>query len=113
MSDLDIAIVKRLVSADFPGAPELCEQVTRAMIKRRDLGTALVLEAHLPNGLRRAEVERRVPVEAEGKDLDGTVIHLLVHVVNGYLKEVEIFREDGQQIHQLPAVESLTVQVFG
>jgi len=42
-----------------------------------------------------AHVARRVPVEAELEDVDGVTIHVLLHVVQGFLNELEVFREDG------------------
>jgi hypothetical protein len=112
MSNTDSAIAARLVSADFPGAGELRVQVSKSSFKRRDLGGALILEADLPDGLPPAHVDRRVPVEAEGADSDGMTIHFLAHVVGGYLREVEIFREDGEKIRLVPPADSLVVQVF-
>jgi len=56
-----------------------------------------------------ATVTRRVPVEAEAPDSDGVAIHVLLHVPNGYLSELEIFREDGERLIQMPATETLNV----
>ena len=33
----------------------------------------------------------RIPVEAEVEDLDAVTIHLLVHVIDGYIDELEIY----------------------
>jgi hypothetical protein len=41
-----------------------------------------------------ADVIRRIPVEAEYDDGDGIRVHLLLHVLNGYMNELEVFRED-------------------
>lgn len=43
-----------------------------------------------------AEVAVRVPVEATVEDSDGIIVHVLLHVVGGYLNELEIYREDSE-----------------
>jgi hypothetical protein len=48
-------------------------------------------------------VVKRIPVEAEGKDEDGVVIHMLLRVVDGRPIELEFFREDGATIKRMPA----------
>jgi hypothetical protein len=54
----------------------------------------------------RAKVSRRIPIEAEGKDIDGVKIHILLHVVDGFMDELEIFREDPEPIRELPPPET-------
>ena len=44
----------------------------------------------------RADVVRRIPVEAESFDGEGATVHLLLHVVEGQINELEIYREDGK-----------------
>ena len=56
-----------------------------------------------------ASVDHRIPVEASGIDSDGMKIHILVHVVDGFLSELEIFREDGAAIQRMPDPNSLEV----
>jgi hypothetical protein len=40
-------------------------------------------------------VHRRVPIEAVADDIDGMTIHVLLHVVDGYIDGLELYREDG------------------
>ena len=49
-----------------------------------------------------AAVTKRIPVEAEAKDQDGVDIHMLLHVVDGRPAELEIFKDDGSSIKELP-----------
>lgn len=44
----------------------------------------------------------RVPAEAWSQDSDGINIDVLLHVVNGRVKELEIYKADLSQIRQLP-----------
>ena len=40
----------------------------------------------------RATVLRRIPIEAEADDLDGMTIHVLLHVINGCIDELELYQ---------------------
>lgn len=55
---------------------------------------------------RAAPVRSRIPVEAEGVDVDGKRLHVLLHVVDGFLSELEVFREDGEPVRDLMGTES-------
>jgi hypothetical protein len=57
----------------------------------------------------RAGVARRIPVEAMGADEDGVPIYVLLHVVDGAISSVEVFRDDGGEIRRMPSVDSLDV----
>lgn len=58
-----------------------------------------------------ARVDQRIPVEAEAPDVDGVMIHFLLHVVGGVIKEVEVFREDSGKIRRFPKDTDLEVVV--
>ncbi|MDP3541865.1 MAG: hypothetical protein Q8T11_05285 [Elusimicrobiota bacterium] len=66
----------------------------------------------VPADAHEAAVLQRVPVEAESKDADGMGLHFLLHVVGGFLRELEIFREDSEPIKGLPQADALVVQAF-
>lgn len=66
----------------------------------------------VPPSAAQAKVLQRVPVEAEAKDADGVGIHFLLHVVDGRLREIEIFLEDSEPVQKMPGVESLSVTAF-
>lgn len=52
------------------------------------------LELVPAQGAPRAAVEDRVPVEAEIPDNDGINVRVLLHVVDGLLAELEIYKDD-------------------
>lgn len=86
------AALRRLLEEDFPGCSELRVQLDGLRVSTLDVegGPALKPERNAPP----AHVERRVPVEAEIEDADGVTIHVLLHVLQGRLHEIEIYRED-------------------
>ena len=83
--------------------------MSKAQVRRIDADGSL--EISVPEGPR-AEVIRRVPVEAEAVDSDGVPIHVLLHVVDGLLHELELFREDSRPVRRPPAPEDLRVLVL-
>jgi hypothetical protein len=59
-----------------------------------------------------AVVERRIPVEAELKDADGVTIHVLLHVLDGLLNELEVYRDDSGPIQRQISPEELDLIVL-
>ena len=50
----------------------------------------------------RAPVVQRVPVRAEGKDEDGTVIHMLLHVIEGRPVGLGFYRDGLGNVRKMP-----------
>ncbi len=109
LSESETNILQRLLSVDFPGRSNLLQQLgfARVVDKCQGCGT-MGLTVDQQSG-HAADVMRRVPVEAEALDSDGGKIHLLLHVVGGFLSEIDIFREDGGDVQRLPEPGQLTV----
>jgi hypothetical protein len=101
--------VERLLSSPFPGVDSLRQQLPMLEAKTENHGDMLAITFAPRSGLAAATVRGRVPVEAEGIDADGEILHFLLHVRDGVLAEVEIFREDGGEIREFPLSSSLSV----
>jgi hypothetical protein len=97
-----------LLSRPFPGSHELRLQLPAVRVTEEYAGRdpSVILAPDKPAGPA-APVRRRIPVEAEGRDEDGGTIHVLLHVLDGYLWELELYRSDGEQIRRRPEPESL------
>jgi uncharacterized protein DUF6984 len=104
------ALLERLLEADFPGRNELVGLVLNVLVRTVDRDASLELVSQVEG---KAPVVKRVPVEAEGKDEDGTMIHMLLHVNNaGKPIELEFFREDAGAIKRMPAPAAFEVIVL-
>lgn len=92
-------LVERFLERDFAGCQELREQFRTISVADIDAGGSLRLStrAEAP-----AAVTRRIPVEASYADRDGMGVHLLLHVVDGFLDEFEVFREDSRPVVNRP-----------
>ena len=90
-------IIDLLLSANFPGKHELKQQLKDCTVKvLDDEGSLEFFVKSSP----KSKVIRRIPIEAQVMDKDGIFIHILLHVVNGFVKELEFYKENGDPIVQ-------------
>jgi hypothetical protein len=99
-----------LLSAGFPGRDTLMEQAAVASVRSIDNNGSLEFA---PPDKEPAKVARRIPVEAELEDSDGVTIHMLLHVVDGLLKELEIYRDDSGRVQRALVPADLRLMVLG
>ena len=98
-----------LLSRPFPGRDELLAQLDHAFVVGSDLGDPTFAMEVL--GGPKAITAFHVPVDAVGPDEDGHPVHVLLHVVDGYLGEVEVYREDLGRVQQMPRTGLLELTV--
>ena len=99
-------IIDRLLEKAFPGRDEICEQMKSCLVRTIDEDKSL---GFLVQSNVQAKVKRRIPVEAEFQDTDGVLIHILLHVMDGKVNELEIYKEDGSPIIERPDPSKLKV----
>ena len=103
-------VLEALLAVPFPGSEELREQLGSVAVSEEygggDPSVIFEVARHVAPS---APVRRRIPVEAEGPDEDGTTIHVLLHVVDGYGWELELFRPDGNDVKRAPDARSLVL----
>src|SRR6476469_707849 len=88
----EIEILSKLLSPDLPGGAELRQQVADALVTEIDGNGSLqfaIQPHHAP-----AAVNRRVVSEGIAPDEDGAGINVILHVLNGRLNELELYRDD-------------------
>jgi hypothetical protein len=104
------ALIYRLLETDFPGKSEVASQLSDFRVRRIDCEGSLELKVQ--SVFDPAPVLKRIPVEAEGVDQDGVGVHLLLHVVGGVVKELEVYKDDGSAISRIPSPRELKVFVL-
>jgi hypothetical protein len=102
-------LIERLLEADFPGRDALASLLRDVRVRNIDEDGSLSLASEIEG---KAPVVKRVPVEAEGEDEDGVVIHMLLHVVDGRPVELEFFREDTANVKRIPPPSSFELIVL-
>jgi hypothetical protein len=100
-------LIHRLLEAQFPGKSEVARQLGDCRVRKIDNDGSLEIEVQA--GHDPAPTTKRVPIEAEGKDEDGVGVHVLLHVVEGMVKEVEIYKDDGSPVRRIPGPRDLTL----
>lgn len=92
-------LMDRLLNEPFGGRDELRIQLADVRVVAHGRGDTRTLVFSLPPpNTPRAHADSRIPVDAVMTDDDGTDIEILLHVVDGYARELEIYRVDGAPI---------------
>lgn len=92
-------MLETLLTLPFPGSPELRDQLGSVKVVEEYPGDdPSVVFCADEDAAPAARVRNRVPVEARGRDEDGTTVHVLLHVLDGYVAELELFRPDGKRV---------------
>jgi hypothetical protein len=100
ITDAERTVFLKLLELDFPGRDELKAQLEGLLAKTIDEDGSLMLKVQSDS---RARLKYRVPVEARCPDADTRSetdphVQLLLHVVEGKLFELEIYKEDSSPI---------------
>lgn len=101
-SDVERALIAELIAAEFPGRTEVVNQLRQCVVRLIDEEGSL--ELRIPSHAVAAPVRRRIPTELYGPDADGVQVSVLLHVVDGICREIEIYKVDGTTIRQLPSI---------
>ena len=101
---IESAFLKRMLDYDFEGKEVINEQILSAKaigLNSVDKFGSISLST---KSKVKARVSSRVPIELEGKDKDGVPIAVLLHVIDGSIAELEIYKADGSPIIHLPPI---------
>jgi hypothetical protein len=99
MDPAERSLVEFLLRHSFPGRDELLIQMEGATVKTIDENGSLSFETA---DAKPAAVKHRIPIEASSPDTDAVVIHILLHIVHGYLSELEIYKDDSSIVNRTP-----------
>lgn len=109
LSGAEALLLTRLLSVEFAGRDELVAQAKVAVARSIDDNGSIALRVR---DRRAADVARRIPVEGELEDDDGVTVHVLLHVVDGFLSELEVYREDSGALLGALVPEDLRLMVL-
>lgn len=104
------SLLRALLSISFAGRDELAHQLDAITVRSIDTNGSIALRvsANVPS----ARVRVRTPVEGVWPDEDGTLVHAILHVVDGYLNELELLREDSGNIQRAEVPGDLKLVTF-
>lgn len=113
-SEHETALLEKLLAADFLGADSLrVQQATMLVSEIPEEPRNGSLELHPRPNSKALAITKRVPVEAQGTDVDGVPFHVLLFVVDGLMAELQIFREDSRPLLSQPVLADMEVLVLG
>lgn len=104
MNSSERVLMSRLFEDPFPGIEQLVDQIKNCLVRSIDENGSLDFKVPLQ---KKALVRNSVPVEAEAEDVDGVTIHILLHVIGGTARGIEVYKEDLSRVIQFPAPEDL------
>ena len=99
ISEFERQVLERLLSAPFRGRDEVSSQIQNSQVEVIDKEGSLKFSYE---GSKKAIVDKRIPTEGEAPDTDGVPIYFLLHVVDGIINELEIYKADGTKIIAMP-----------
>jgi hypothetical protein len=105
----ETSLIDKLLSVNFKGKTELIEQIDKARVRTIDENGSLRFSTTSDV---MANVNSRVPVEAECLDSDNILIHALLHVLDGRIWELEIYRDDSLTVKRRVDVDDWEVSVL-
>jgi hypothetical protein len=109
LNEYERQVLLRLLEVPFHGRDEIRSQIHTSVVRQVDTDGSIAFNVESKTI---APVMRRIPVEAEAKDRDGVPIHFLMHVVDGKIHELEIYKADGSKITQMPEPSDLELLVL-
>lgn len=100
------ALLDKLLSIDIEDIQTLRHQLFSCLTKEIDQDGSFRVKSSGEKWIG----SKRVPIEGNCSDKDGTEIDILLHIVNGFLYEVEILRVDAKAPSHEFSLDSLLVQ---
>lgn len=101
--------IAKLLSVDFPGVDILKVQVECSKVIGRCNCGCLSIYTKINEEVPLYPFDNRVPVELEIIQYDQVPIMMFLHVVSGYIKELEVLRADSEPIIERIKIEEAKV----
>lgn len=103
-------IVNKLLEKDFLGKEAIKKQISSALVRPigeyKDNYGSLEFKVDFND---KAEVTNRIPVLGHTKDIDGVLVEIFLHVINGKINELEIVKADSSMIKSILDPSKITV----
>lgn len=107
LTGAEAKLIARLLAVEFPGRDALTRQLSACEVRTIDEDGSLEIQA--ARNCSKAQTHSRVPTEGEVLDRDGCPIHVLLHVLEGFAVELELYREDGKPVLRFPESDNMNV----
>jgi hypothetical protein len=106
-------ILEFLLSKPFPGRDQLLRQLDHVRVTGPSCSCGCdSVGLAVDRNVAPAPVEERVPTDAFGRDPEGNEVGVLLHVVDGYLDDLEFYSTADVARFGRPTLESLRLAVW-
>ncbi len=113
LNGLEKKILDKLLERDFPGREEIKDQINNSKVRVIDeYGDDWGSIEFKTNSHKSAKVESRVPVQALVNDTDGILVEIFLHVVKGFIDELEIVKADNSPLKAKISPEKMKVELY-
>lgn len=106
LTDYEQQLAIKLLEA-LPNGAQYLEQLNSVQVSRWAGDSSLKFEFREDVGS--VDNEMGIPVEGEFKDVDGVPIHVLMHVKDGKLHILEIYKENASEVIRMPPAADLQI----
>lgn len=87
-----------MLSIDFKEKEQLIRQINAASIIREYTRYFTSIKFTVPVSISAIKMTERIPIEMRVYDSEKAPVQFLLHIINGYVSELEIFRADSSEI---------------
>jgi hypothetical protein len=101
----EMRLLEKLLDHEFPGRDALGVQLSSVTARQIDENGSLELRY---GGDSLTETDLGCPTEGTCTDTDGGKIAVLLHVKNGRMRLLEVFKEEGSAILRAPTADALS-----
>lgn len=104
-------VVRKILAAD-EGLSRFAEQMSGAIVALIDEYGSICIRPVAKLSSEPLGPMRKLPAEAQAKDSDGVDVHFLLFEHDGWLCELQIYKDDGSPISREIRIEDLDVMVL-
>lgn len=94
----ELDLISKMLSVDFIGRDRIIEQINKAQILRNNTEFYLSIRFQASKCSSPIDTYVRVPVEMIIYKKDCPPIQVLLHIINGFIDEIEVFFADSSPI---------------
>lgn len=104
-------VLSKMLSTDFMGKDSIVNQLKSAKVVSYCPCGCKTVDIEVDNNLPKYEYGKTVPVQLTTYSQDGVPIMAAIHIRNGYVTELEIFRADSEQINEEIKLDQAVIEI--
>lgn len=100
LSIKELDVINKMLSVEFDGKDLICKQLETAKVISYCSCGCKTVNIQVDDNTPRYKDNKRVPVELRCVSNDGIPVIMAIHMIDGYLGELEIYRVDSKAINE-------------